>query len=340
MITVEELKTILEKRESSTLDFKENFYDFGNDRDMRNTAKFVKDVISFSNTIKNENGFILFGIREKDNKTLEFVGLDNSVDDSILQEKIKDKVFPRPFFEYYELDYESKKIGVLEFPIAKYELPITPTVKLKGLEAGKVYYRNGSSNTEANAIDVIRINDWLKSLPGNLKLTLTDKISEILKRLTLNHEKLSVIITDLLNIAKIHKLSELEMFCAAQIRGIKHDNAENHKYRIQKVFISPNSIETNPYSFIDITTDMIKKEMEKDGSFFEHRILLNQSIVKIEELLERFNSNDKTYATVKMSSKHLFGKGDYDINVFIFKNNVNDVYSNIKQKTIDELMKV
>ncbi|SRX53897.1 ATP-binding protein [Aequorivita sp. CIP111184] len=339
MISTETLTIILEQRESSTLDFKENLYDFANDRDLKNTAKFVKDVISFSNTIRTENGFILFGVKEKKDKTLDLVGLKNSVDDAILQEKVKDKVFPRPFFEYYELDYESKKIGILEFPIAKYELPITPTIKLKGLETGKVYYRNGSSNTEANAIDVIRINDWLKALPGNLKLTLTDKISEILKRLTLNQEKLSVIIADLLNIAKIHQLSELEIFCSAQIRGIKHDNAENHKYRIQKVFISLNGIETNPYSFIDITTDMIKKEMEADDSFFEHRMLLNHSIIKIEELLERFHNN-KTYGTLKMSSQHLFGKGDYDLNVFIFENNIRDVYSIIKQKTIDELMKV
>ncbi|MEZ5003256.1 MAG: ATP-binding protein [Chitinophagales bacterium] len=339
MISTEELIKILEKSESSTLDFKENFYDFADDRDLKNTAKFIKDVISFSNTIRNENGFILFGVKEKTDKNIELVGLNNSVDDSILQEKVKDKVFPRPFFKYYELNYESKKVGILEFPIAKYELPITPTVKLKGLEAGKVYYRNGSSNTEANAIDVIRINDWFKSLPGNLKLTLSDKISEILKRLTLNQEKLSVITTDLLNIAKIHELTELEIFCSAQIKGIKHDEAKNHKYRIQKVFISPNGIETNPYSLIDITTDIIKKEMEKDDSFFEYRMLLNHSIVKIEELMERFKNN-KTYATVRMSSQHLFGKGDYDINVFIFENNIRDVYSNIRQKTIDELMKI
>lgn len=61
--------------------------------------------------------------------------------------------------------------------------------------------------------------------------------------------------------------------------------------------------------------------------------------MKLEELLEIFHNN-KTYATVKMSSQLLFGKGDYNINVFIFENNIRDVYSIIKQKTIDELMKV
>lgn len=339
MISLEELTTLLEKSESSTLDFKESIYDFRNDKDLKSTAKFVKDVISFSNTIRNGNGFILFGIKERTDKKIEIIGLNNSVDDSILQEKVKDKVFPRPYFEYYELNYENKKIGVLEFPVLKYELPITPTVKLKGLETGKVYYRNGTSNTEANAIDVIRINDWFKSLPGNLNLTLTDKISEILKRLTLNQEKLSVIITDLLNISKIHKLTELEEFCSAQIRGVKSNEAENHKYRIQKVFISLNGIETNPYSFIDITADMIKKEMAKEDSFYEYQMLFNQSIIKLEELIGQFNSN-KTYGTLIMSSKHLFGKGDYDLNVFLFENNIIGVYSNIRQKLIDELMKI
>jgi len=339
MISIKELTAILEKPESSTLDFKEKFYDFSSDRDLKNTAKFVKDVICFSNTIRNEKGLILFGIKEKSDKTLELVGLNNSTDDSILQEKVKDKVFPRPLFEYYELNYENKKIGVLEFPITKYEFPITPIIKLKGLESGKVYYRNGSSNTEANAIDIIRINDWQKSLPGNLKLTLTDKISEVLKRLTLNQEKLSVIITDLLNISKIHKLSDLEIFCSAQLRGVKHNESKNHKYRIQKVFISLDNIETNPFSPVTITADMIKKEMEKEEDFYEFRMLFNQSIVRIEELLSQCNKNT-TYATLKMSSQHFFGKGDYDINVFIFENNIKSVYSNIRQKTIDEVMKI
>jgi hypothetical protein len=339
MISKEQITLILEKPESATLDFKESLYDFDNDKEQKNTAKFVKDVISFSNTIRNENGFIIFGIKEMSDKSMEFIGLNSSIDDSILQEKVKDKVFPRPYFEYYEIKYEDKKIGVLEFPIKKYEMPITPVQKLKGLEIGKVYYRNGSSNTEANGIDVIRINDWLKSLPGNLEFTLNDKISEILKRLTLNQESLSVIIADLLNISKTHNLAELESFCIAQIKGIEHDDSENHKYRIQKVYISLGNVETNPYSFIKITTDMIKREMEKDDGFYEYRMLFNQSITKIEELLSQFNSNT-TYATIKMSSKHFFGKGDYDLNVFIFDNNIRGVYSGIRQKIIDELMKL
>jgi hypothetical protein len=339
MISHEEITRILEKPESSTLDFKENLYDFKNDKDSKNIAKFLKDVISFSNTIRNEKGLIIFGVKENLDNTFELIGLQSSIDDSILQEKVKDKVFPRPFFSYYELNYNNKKIGILEFPISKYELPITAVIRLKGLEAGKIYYRSGSSNTEANGIDAIRINDWLKALPGNLNITLTDKISEILKRLTSNQEKLSLIIADLLNISKIHKLTELETFCSEQISGIESDHSENYQYRVQKVFLSINGFEPNPYSVVDITTNMIKKELEKDKDFHECNFLFNHSIFKIEELLSKFNKN-KSYATLKINSKRIFGKGDYDVNLFFFDNNIEDVYSNIKQKTIDEIMKI
>lgn len=339
MISQEKLNEILEQPESSTIDFKAELYDFKNDKDSKNTAKFVKDVVSFCNTIRSENGFILFGVKETDNNRLAFVGLNSTIDDSIFQEKIKDKVFPRPFFSYYELNYKDQRIGVLEFPIAKYELPLTPVLKMKGLEPGKIYYRNGSSNTEANGIDVIRINDWLKSLPGNLKLTLSDKLSEILKRLTLDQEKLSVIISDLLNVSKIHNIPDLELFCSEELNGINLQDQEKHKYRIQKVFVSANSIETNPYSFVKVTANMIEKEMEKEKSFYNIRLIFNQSIVQIEKLIKTY-SNNTTYGTIKMTSKQVLGEGDYDLNVYFFGHNIEGLYNNIRQKLIDEIMKI
>ena len=280
MISKKEMSEILEKPESSILDFKENLYDFKNDKDLKNTSKFIKDVISFSNTIRNEKGRIIFGVKEKEDKTLELIGLNQSIDDSILQEKVKDKVFPRPQFLYYELDYNNNKIGILEFPIVKYELPITPAVKMKGLEIGKVYYRNGSSNTEANAIDVIRINDWLQSLKGDVKLTLEEKVSEILRRLTLNKEKLSTVITDLLNISKVHNLLDVRLFCAEQMIGVKGVSFSNdHLYRAQKVFITPYIFELNPY--MSITANKLREELEEHKGVKEFKMIFNQPIIKL-----------------------------------------------------------
>ena len=47
MITEKEFASLINKNESSILDFKSELYDFKNDERKLVTAKFVKDVISF-----------------------------------------------------------------------------------------------------------------------------------------------------------------------------------------------------------------------------------------------------------------------------------------------------
>ncbi len=336
MISELQIESILGKPETSVLDYKEEMYDFNNDLNQRETAKFVKDVICFSNTIRNETSYILIGVKESKDKLPEVIGLKNSMDDSILQEKIKDKVFPRPLFKYYETNFRNKKIGVLEFPIKKYELPITAAVKMKGLETGKVYYRNGTSNTEANAIDTIRINDWFRSLPGNPSDSLSDEISGIIKRLTQNHEKLSVILTDILQIAKEHKLNKLGNFAYSQIKGIDHSEAKNHLYRRQKLIISPLEVEINHFSMVNLTPAMVKREMLQMEGFFEYKMLFIWPIVTLEEWIE--NYGDTRFGTMRKSAQQLFGEGNYEVNVFIFGDDLKIVYSNIRQKLIDELI--
>lgn len=336
MLSELQLGLILKKNESSILDFKQEMYEFNNEQNLKETAKFVKDVISFSNTIRTETGYIIIGVKENKEVSHEVIGLKYSIDDSILQEKIKDKVFPRPSFLFYEINYRNKRIGILEFPIVKYELPITASVKMKGLETGKVYYRNGTSNTEANAIDTIRINDWFKSLPGSNSNSLSEKISGIIKRLTQNHEKLSVILTDIWQIAKEHKINELENFVYSQIKGINHSDAKNHLYRRQKLIISPLEVEINHFSFYDLTPAMVKREMLQMEGFFEYKMLFIWPIVTLEEWIQ--NYGDTKFGTLKMSAQQIFGEGDYKVNVFIFGDDLRSVYSNIKQKLIDELI--
>jgi len=48
MISQTEFERLINVSESSTLDFKSKMYEFQNDKDLTNTAKFVKDIISFS----------------------------------------------------------------------------------------------------------------------------------------------------------------------------------------------------------------------------------------------------------------------------------------------------
>lgn len=343
MITEKEFENLICKNESSILDYKREFYDFKKDKDKSVTSKFVKDVISFSNTIRTETSFIVFGIEELENGDLEIIGITGKIDDAILQDKIKDKVFPRPIFSFYTLKNKGKQFGILEFPIEKYERPLVPIVKdLKGLESGKAYYRNGTSNTDASTYDSIRINDWLKSLPQKQELnTLNDEISYYIKELTSCEQKLSVIFSDLLSLSKKYKLDELKRFCLAEIQGIDLSKIEGSEYRIQKVFISWNKVDINPYTFLKPSVSLVIKEMENDKEFFERKILMHHPIIEIESSLERLNGDPNSYGTMKSDTKALLGmKKSHDLYIYTFPDNFNSMYRNIRQKAIDILMKI
>lgn len=343
MITEIEFETLLSKNESSILDFKGELYDFKNDKDKSATSKFVKDVISFVNTIRTEKSFIIFGIQELDNGNLEIKGISEKIDDAILQDKIKDKVFPRPFFSYYTIKYEEKTFGILEFPIEKYEMPIVPIVKdLKGLESGKAYYRNGTSNTEASTLDSIRINDWLKSLPKKQEInSLNDEVSKYIKELTKSEQKLSVIISDLLDLSKRYELDELKSFCLKEIQGIDSSNSEGTEYREQKVYISWNKIDINPYSYLKPTVDLVKKEMDGNDEFFEGRIVMHHPIIEIESSLERLKDDPNSFGTMKSDTKTMLDMDkEFDLYIYTFPDNFSSLYRNIRQKAIDLLMKI
>ncbi len=106
-------ESLINKSESRTLDFKQEHYKLigGSDVD---TAKFVKDIISFTNTIRETTAFIILGIAEVSEK-IELKGITSPIDDNILQSKIKDKAYPRPIFSYSNYVYKEMVFGIIEY---------------------------------------------------------------------------------------------------------------------------------------------------------------------------------------------------------------------------------
>jgi Putative DNA-binding domain len=342
MLTQEEFENLIGRPESSILDFKASMYDFQDDNDLRNTAKLVKDVISFVNTIRNETSYILIGIKENEDGSKNLIGLAKQTDDALLQDKIKDKVYPRPFFNYYGILHKTKLFGVFEFPIKKYILPLSPITKMKGLDVGRIYYRHGTTNTEALGQEVIRINTWFQNMPELVKEeTLYDDITRLLKRVTTSEEKLSSIFSDAILVCRKYDLADFLVFCSREIMGITNikdigDEQEMVKYRIETVIISSNKIDIHPY--FGGTSSVIKKEMEQNDQFYDYNMLFIQSISEIEDFLHR----DDGIATVKMNSRSVFPETtkDYPVYGYIFKDMFATLYKNIRQKAIDHLMKI
>lgn len=343
MITKDEFQALINSGESSILDFKQSMYDFSNDPKLENTAGYVKDIISFTNTIRSETSYIIIGIEEKKDGSRVFHGLDKQIDDAILQDKVKDKVHPRPHFKFYTFNHLSKDYGIFEFPVTKYETPIYSTVKMRGLDVGKVYFRRGTANTEALALEVIKINTWLQVLKSaDQDSSMHDKISVLIGELSTATLKLSQIFSDMLKISRQFDLKEIVLFATQQLKGIDASEVQyedvSNKYRIQEVFFSLTKVTINHYAFIKTTPQMLKQEMDNKKDFYKMPFFFNNPLYEIEEFIEKKDGIVTFTQSVNTVLPEI--KENYPVYIYVFSDDFSRIYNKIRQRAIDLLIKL
>ncbi|MBF6642024.1 ATP-binding protein [Flavobacterium sp. J49] len=159
---------LLKKGENDIVDFKEigYFTESPSASKKDKDAEFIKDLVSFTNTVREENAYILIGVKDNGEK----VGIaDNEfTDGAVLQSKIKDKILPIPKFNTYPfVDDNGLKFQIIEIPIEKYSSPCQPTVAIgTTLERNSVYIRRNTSNEKAGYDEIVRLSEWLKTIPA------------------------------------------------------------------------------------------------------------------------------------------------------------------------------
>lgn len=157
---------ILLKGEGNLVDFKVVGY-FSDDSASKKDkdVDFIKDIISFANTVRQENAYIIIGVKDNGEK----IGISESelVDSAVFQAKIKDKVNPVPKFSCYPFfDDDGLRYQIIEIPVSWYSGPCLPTISYGNtIEKGQVYLRRLSSNEKATPDEIAILYDWLKSLP-------------------------------------------------------------------------------------------------------------------------------------------------------------------------------
>ena len=196
------------------------------------------------------------------------------------------------------------------------------------------------------AIETLKINDWLRSLPETIKFSsIHEEIAAFIKRLTEGKEKLSGIMVDLLVFAKRNNLRDLHDFCHSEISGINtkisDQDQEPFWYRVMKVKLSFSSIEINPYSFIPATEQMIKGEIAKSKEFYDYNMLNTKPLYEMEEHIAQIRESTLC-STIKSTVKKLFPHMTSDdiMYVYIFNDDFKTLYRSIRQKTIDKLMNI
>jgi tetratricopeptide (TPR) repeat protein len=169
---------ILLRSESNTLDFKRDMYEFsGADAQEKfiKRTEFVKDIISFANTPRDESGYIVIGVKRHSNGTLEKKGISNHIDDNIFQQKMEGWVEPLPRFAYHEITYEELQFGVIEILADRSAgRPHIPTKDSKGgeqLRQSVLYWRRGSKNSESSGEEAKNIYSWFAGGDSNFKKT-------------------------------------------------------------------------------------------------------------------------------------------------------------------------
>ena len=157
---------LIKSGESDIVDFKEIGYFVSTATSKKDKdADFLKDILSFANTIRERPAYIIIGV--KDNGDRIGITEHDFTDNSVLQAKIKDKTNPIPKFSAYPYhDKEGRKYQIIEIPVSWYSGPCLPTVALGNqIEKGTVYLRRLSSNEKAIPDEIAKLYDWLKALP-------------------------------------------------------------------------------------------------------------------------------------------------------------------------------
>jgi len=343
MIDAALFETLTQNPESDVLDFKRAPLNFINNKETED-AKLVKDILSFSNTIRDETAYILYGIGESNGKK-DFLGVSDFPDDAILQQKVKDKVSPAAKFKSYTYLYQGLSFGVIEIPVFPHAEPLSPVVKLKGLEIGKIYIRRGSSNAEATGREVIAISKWLEALQVEQKGAelFHDQLAKLARVLADKTQPLSTTLSECLGIAIRLKKKEFESFCYHELTGYKNDfqkHGELAEHRVMTVVATPLTVELSPY--YSLNGDGLLRHMLTQEHFSEEKFFFDRSINEMEANITWLaDKKDMALATFEISdtvmdpeSTRINGK----VTLFIALSTFQTMYEKIRKIALKYLL--
>ena len=152
-MTYEQFEALLHRLESETIDFKSEMYLFGGsgEEQRERKAKFIKDIICLWNTPRTEAAYIVIGVKKHSDGSNELRGINDFIDDAILQEQFQDSVYPVPSIQVSPIVYQEKKFTVITIMPDPKKGPILPTKDFGGiLRKHQVYHRVGSRNSLAD----------------------------------------------------------------------------------------------------------------------------------------------------------------------------------------------
>jgi hypothetical protein len=146
-VTEDDIRPLLYRRESETLDFKRDQYPFSGRTDDQK-SELLKDILAFANAWRSSPAHILIGVQEASPPIVVGIPEADHLQDHSLQQFVNSKTNQPVRFGYQRVVVGGQQVGVLviDFPQRR---PIFLTKAYGNLKAGVVYIRRGSSTAEA-----------------------------------------------------------------------------------------------------------------------------------------------------------------------------------------------
>lgn len=341
-MTDELFKKLIDNSEGRLLDYKICCYNFQSQKDDAD-AKFIKDIISFSNTVRNNTAYIIFGVKEETNGMKSLAGITDFPDDAIFQQKTKSRIFPSPTFLSYKYNYDGKLFGIIEVPVYSYARPLVATQKLKGLQIDKIYTRQGSSNEEATHTQTEELIDWLRRLiPGNSTTNRVKEIDDLIFTFSDTSQKLSTSFGKCNSLCRSVNNPGFNSFVLNELNGLRKSgyDKQEYNYRIIKAPVTPYSIQIS--SFDSKNADqMIDYFFERD-EFREAEYLFSKSIFEIESIIDSLKQQPKLLI-LNHPNKEIFPEAKTTVDnasIFFSPQMINNLYLKIRMKAVEWLTEI
>lgn len=148
------LEELLYENEGTTLDFKQEQYPFEKASD-KEKAELLKDILSFANSWRRADAYILIGIQEVKGGKSNVIGITQHLEEASLQQFVNSKTNRPVSFSYEAFTFEEKQIGIIRIPIQ--ERPIFLKRDFGKLPKDIVYIRRGSSTDIANPDEIAKM---------------------------------------------------------------------------------------------------------------------------------------------------------------------------------------
>ena len=115
-------------------------------------TELIKDIIAFANSLQNDKGYIILGVKNLTSKN-KLLGInDLHLDDATLQEIVNSKLNRKIKFEYLEFEFKRKVFAVIQ--IESDGKPFYLIKDYKNLKKESVYIRRGTATFTATPDEV------------------------------------------------------------------------------------------------------------------------------------------------------------------------------------------